>query len=135
MPTVRYIGKWPTTRSPAGSFVRGEAQFMSQEHLDAQRHRLTGPDFEILDDANTPSPETDSPAVSEDVGPVGDPDTSWVRRDIIAWLGERDITVRAGLTKAQLLARVEEHLNPAPTEEVMDEAPSAPIEEDMESDE
>jgi hypothetical protein len=69
------------------------------------------------------------------VGPVGDPDTSWVRRDIIAWLGERDITVRAGLTKAQLLARVEEHLNPAPTEEVMDEAPSAPTEEDTESDE
>ena len=45
--------------------------------MDAHRRKLTGPDFEILDDANTPSPEA---SVSEDEGPVGDPDMGWVRR-------------------------------------------------------
>ena len=136
MPSVKYVGRWPTLSTPAGYFVRGEPQSISQERVDSQSRRFEGRDWIITDAATTPSPETGSPTVSEDVGPVGDPSTSWVRRDIIAWLGERDIAVRAGLTKAQLLTRVEEHLNPTPTEEVMDEAPSAPIEqEEQESEE
>ena len=130
VPSVKYTGYKPICSTPAGYFERNIPVVFSQEKLDAHRRKLTGPDFEILDDANTPSPEA---SVSVDEGPVGDPDMGWVRRDIIEWLAGNDINVRAGLTKAQLLTQVEEHLNP--TEESIDEAPSPEPEEESESDE
>ena len=89
--------------------IRGQPQEISQEQLDVSRSQLLncriwgddkGLDTGTVDDGND-----------------GIPDMGWTRNDIAAWLKDNAVRTRAGLTKAQLLGRVGEYLNP--TEEVV----------------
>ena len=58
--------------------------------------------------------------VTTDAGNDGLPDTGWSRKDIIAWLRNKNISTGSGyLTKTAGLKLVEEYLNPAPVEETL----------------
>lgn len=115
MPTVKYNGPEPTRRVGWGMLIRGQEQKVSQADLDSFRTQLLNCD--IKGDANKPAaPEEVFENVDE--GDDGIPDNGWTRANIVGWLKEAGVQTRAGLTKAQLLARVDSHLNP--TEEVND---------------
>lgn len=115
MPTVKYNGPEPTRRVGWGMLIRGQEQEVSQADLDSFRTQLLNCD--IKGDANKPAaPEEVFEHVDE--GDDGIPDNGWTRANIVGWLKEAGVQTRAGLTKAQLLARVDSHLNP--TEEVND---------------
>ena len=90
--------------------IRGQAQEISQEDLDTYRAQLIN--CTIEGDSLTP------PEVEIDLGDDGIPDVAWKRATITEWLKGNEVRVRAGLTKAQLLERVKEHLNPTISEEV-----------------
>ena len=117
MPSVKYNGPEPTRRVGFGMLIRGQEQKISQEELDLFRSQLLN--CTIWGDANA-SPES----VFEehvDEGEDGIPDDGWTRANIVGWLKDAGVQTRAGLTKAQLLKRVDEHLNPpTETEEVID---------------
>jgi len=101
VPTVTYRGKWPTKRAPFGEFTRGIPQDVTQEWLESNRQRVSGdPDFVIASDANE----------LLDLDADGKPDKGWTRKQLYDWLTLHEIRARAGLTKAQLLARVREVL-------------------------
>jgi len=73
---------------------------------------------------------TELPAVADetvDAGDDGIPDEGWTRNDIIEWLKTREVRTRAGLTKAQLLTRVEEYLNPVEEESSDDDNNEEPL--------
>ena len=126
LPQVVYDGPLPTQRVGFGTLIRGQVHEVSQEALDTFRHKLT----------NCRIWGENTIAVSEDAGLDGIPDSGWTRNDIISWLTERDVPTRAGLTKAQLLSRVEAHLNPVEEEEVSEESISeAPLADEQGSDE
>ena len=110
MPTVKYNGPLPTRRVGWGMLIRGQAQEISQEDLDTYRAQLIN--CTIEGDSLTP------PEVEIDLGDDGIPDVAWKRATITEWLKGNEVRVRAGLTKAQLLERVKEHLNPTISEEV-----------------
>lgn len=116
-----YDGPLPTQRVGWGTLIRGQVQEVSQETLDAFRHKLTN--CRVWGEESTP-------VASEDAGLDGIPDSGWTRNDIISWLTERDVPTRAGLTKAQLLSRVEAHLNPVEEEEVSEESISEALQAD-----
>jgi hypothetical protein len=90
--------------------IRGQAQEISQEDLDTHRSQLIN--CTIEGDLLIPI------EVEIDLGDDGIPDSGWKRATITEWLKGNDVRVRAGLTKAQLLERVNEHLNPTISEEV-----------------
>ena len=117
MPSVKYNGPLPTRRVGWGMLIRGQEQELSQETLDLFRPQLLN--CTITGDAYKPlaAPE----AVFEehvDEGDDGIPDEGWTRANIVGWLKDAGVQTRAGLTKAQLLERVNEHLNPTISEEV-----------------
>ena len=112
LPKIVYDGPLPTQRVGWGTLIRGEVQNVSQENLDAYRISLTN--CRVWDENIS--------AASEDAGLDGIPDSGWTRNDIISWLTEQDVPTRAGLTKAQLLSRVEAHLIPVEEEEVIEES-------------
>tara|TARA_Y100000004_G_scaffold115378_1_gene129553 strand:- start:43 stop:459 length:417 start_codon:yes stop_codon:yes gene_type:complete len=115
LPKVVYDGPLPTQRVGWGTLIRGQVQEISQETLDTFRNSLTN--CRIWEDA----PATVE-VVSVDAGLDGIPDSGWTRNDIISWLTEQGVSTRAGLTKAQLLSRVDAHLNPVEEEEVSEES-------------
>ena len=128
LPQVVYDGPLPTQRVGFGTLIRGQVHEVSQEALDTFRHKLTN--------CRIWGEESSTPVASEDAGLDGIPDSGWTRNDIISWLTERDVPTRAGLTKAQLLSRVEAHLNPVEEEEVIEESISeAPLADNTGSDE
>ena len=92
--------------------VRGQAQEVSQSLLDTYRTQLLN--CRIWGEKNSSSPEVDA-------GDDGIPDNGWTRIKIINWLKDNDVRTRAGLTKAQLLSRVDEYLNPTVEEETVEE--------------
>jgi hypothetical protein len=108
MPTVVYDGPLPTRRVGFGMLVRGQPQEVSQSLLDTYRTQLLN--CRILDEDE-----------DEDDGDGGIPDNGWTRVNIIDWLKGNDVRTRAGLTKAQLLSRVDEYLNPTVEEETVEE--------------
>ena len=110
MPTVKYNGPLPTRRVGWGMLIRGQAQEISQEDLDTHRAQLIN--CTIEGDLTIPI------EVEIDLGDDGIPDSKWKRATITDWLKTNEVRVRAGLTKAQLLERVNEHLNPTISEEV-----------------
>jgi len=96
--------------------IRGQAQEVDQGALDTYRTQLLN--CTIEGDNNIPPPE--EPELV-DLGNDGIPDLLWRRVDIINWLKVNEVYTRAGLTKAQLIVRVDEHLNPPVEEEVTEE--------------
>jgi hypothetical protein len=90
--------------------IRGQAQEVSHETLDTFSNSLGN--LRILDDEGS---EIDTNST---------PDSEWTRNNIIGWLKSNDIRTRAGLTKAQLLNRVDEYLNPIVEETVEEEEES-----------
>ena len=113
LPKVVYDGPLPPQRVGWGTLIRGQVQEVSQDTIDTFRNSLTN--CRIWEDA---------PAIEEsvDAGLDGIPDSGWTRNDIISWLTEQGVSTRAGLTKAQLLSRVDAHLNPVEEEEVSEES-------------
>lgn len=109
MPTVKYLGPEPTRRVAGGMLIRGQAIEVSQERLDAMRSQCIN--CEIVGDKNAPTTTVDA-VETVDEGNDGIPDKGWTRADIVSWLKNAGVTTRAGLTKAQLLSKVEEQLNP-----------------------
>ena len=96
MPQVTYRGRWPTKRTPFGTFNRYGTVEVTQEWLEANRRRVTDdPDFEVVGD------EAEGDSLDGD-----NPDEGWTRAQIYEWLTLHDIRARAGLTKPQLLATV-----------------------------
>jgi hypothetical protein len=91
--------------------IRGQAQEVSHETLDTFSNSLGN--LRILDDEGS--------EIDADTTP---PDIEWTRNNIIGWLKSNDIRTRAGLTKAQLLNRVDEYLNPIVEETVEEEEES-----------
>lgn len=104
LPTVTYNGPLPTLRVGWGMLIRGQPQDVSQETLDIFHTQLNG--LTVSGNDNAPEPET------VDLGNDGLPDSGWRRVDIIDWLKVNKVHTRAGLTKAQLLERADEFLNP-----------------------
>tara|TARA_R100000541_G_scaffold51216_1_gene58575 strand:+ start:273 stop:599 length:327 start_codon:yes stop_codon:yes gene_type:complete len=91
-----------------GMWTRGEVVEVSQEWLNEWRHSLPASHFLIEGEE----------VVSTDIDNDGLPDIGWSRKDILAWLKEKDISTGAGyLTKTAGLKLVEEYLNPAVVEE------------------
>lgn len=140
MPQVKFLGPHYETRSAGKDVVFPRAQWVevSQEWMDVNRFHM-GENFEIEGDE----------APTHDDGD-GIPDSGWRRPDIIAWLGEQDVSLGLGYkTKTALLGIVEEHLNrPAPepvvevaepeevieeiVEEIVEEVIEEPVEEEAE---
>jgi hypothetical protein len=88
--------------TPLGRYIRHQPKQVEQDWLDEQRSRLLPTHWLISEDANAPT----------DIDLDGIPDIGWLRADIVAWLDKTGISIRAGLTKKQLLKKVEEHLAP-----------------------
>lgn len=109
MPTVKYVGREPTRSTGLGVLIRNQPIEVSQADLDLWRHRLKF--CEITGDANA-SKKTVAEEKTVDEGADGIPDKGWTRADIVSWLKDNGVQTRAGLTKTQLLAKVEETLNP-----------------------
>ena len=93
--------------------IRGQPQEVSQELLDVSRSQLLN--CRIWGDDKSLDADT------VDGGDDGVPDMGWTRNDIAAWLKDNAVRTRAGLTKAQLLGRVSEYLNPTVEEETAEE--------------
>jgi hypothetical protein len=120
MPSVKYNGPEPTRRVGFGMLIRGQEQTISQEDLDLFRSQLLN--CTILGDAYKPVAAPEEVFEEHvDEGDDGIPDNGWTRANIVGYLKEAGVQTRAGLTKAQLLKRVEEHLNPPElTEDVIE---------------
>ena len=107
LPTVTFLGPFfeRPMRHTMGMWTRGEVVEVSQEWLDEWRHTLPTSHFLIEGE-------------SIDQGNDGLPDTGWSRKDIIAWLKDKNISTGSGyLTKTAGLKLVEEYLNPTVIEE------------------
>ena len=105
---MKYVGREPTRSTGLGVLIRNQPLEVSQADLDLWRHRLKF--CEITGDANASKKTVVEKTVDE--GADGIPDKGWVRADIVSWLKDNGVQTRAGLTKTQLLAKVEETLNP-----------------------
>ena len=104
MPKVTYKGPYFARRRPdkPGEFTRGETIIVAQEWLNRWRNRLPESHFTVEGDSG----------VTVDLGDDGIPDSNWSRKDIISWLGERNVAMSGYVTKIAALALVEETLNP-----------------------
>ena len=72
MPQVTYRGRWPTKRTPFGTFNRYGTVEVTQEWLEANRRRVTDdPDFEVVGD------EAEGDSLDGD-----NPDEGWTRAQI-----------------------------------------------------
>lgn len=113
MPTVTYRGEQKAGRNmgPMGYWIWGKPEHKSQEWVDEFAKGLTK-DF-LVDGVPFVLP------ASEDEGNDGIPDMKWTKGDIMTWLDDEGVEYSALNTKAKLLAKVDEHLNP--TEDSMSE--------------
>ena len=112
MPTVTFLGPFfeRPMRHTMGMWTRGEVVEVEQEWLNEWRHTLPASRFLIEGDEG----------ISTDAGNDGLPDTGWSRKNIIAWLKDKNISTGSGyLTKTAGLKLVEEYLNPTPVEETL----------------
>jgi len=107
MPTVIYKGPHKAGRNMGrvGWWTWGKAEEKSQEWIDKHAKALVG---EFLVDGALFA----LPSVKEDEGNDGLPDIKWTKGDIMSWMDENSIEYSSLNTKAKLLAKVQEHLNP-----------------------
>ena len=107
MPTVVYIGKQKAGRNMGalGYWRWGAPVDKSQEWVDANSKALHG-QFKV--DGKL----YQLPAPKQDEGNDGIPDTKWTKGDIMTWLDDEGVDYSSLNTKAKLLAKVKEHLNP-----------------------
>jgi len=114
MPIVTFLGPFfeRRRRDSHESWIRNTPVQVSQAWLDEWRHSLPVSHFLIENEKVT----------TIDAGNDGLPDTSWSRKDILAWLKAQGVPTGAGyLTKTAALKLVEGHLNPTPVEESLSE--------------
>ena len=119
MPTVTYRGAHKAGRNMGamGFWRWGEPQEMSQEWVDTYAKGLVG-NFHV--DGTMFALTT----TTTDAGKDGLPDMGWTKGDIMSWMDDKDIAYSVLNTKAKLLAKVDEYLNPPQddsTEESMSE--------------
>ena len=121
MPTITYIGSAVYRKRPdsADTWVRKEPVEVSQEWLDRYRGPICSTPTAFLVEGDA------SAEVSVDEGNDGIPDSGWTKKEIGAWLDERNIDLPGYATKSKLLALVEEHLNPSAPEPVVEEPATA----------
>ena len=108
MPTVIYIGKQKAGRNMGalGYWRWGAPVDKSQEWVDANSKALDG-QFKV--DGKV----YQLPALKQDKGNDGIPDAKWTKGDIMTWLDDEGVDYSSLNTKAKLLAKVKEHLNPS----------------------
>tara|TARA_R110002167_G_scaffold64299_5_gene181683 strand:+ start:313 stop:657 length:345 start_codon:yes stop_codon:yes gene_type:complete len=99
-----------------GYWSWGVEEIKSQEWVDKNGRRLVG-EF-LVDGAIYALPLS---IIKTDKGNDEIPDIKWTKGDIMSWMDEKDISYSALNTKAKLLAKVQAHLDPAPTEDSMSE--------------
>ena len=116
MPTVTYRGPHKGGRNMGriGYWSWGVEEIKSQEWVDKNGRRLVG-EF-LVDGAIYALPLS---IIKTDKGNDEIPDIKWTKGDIMSWMDEKDISYSALNTKAKLLAKVDEYLNP--TEDSMSE--------------
>jgi len=114
LPTVTYRGEHKAGRNMGamGFWHWGEPQVKTQEWVDTFSKGLVG-NFHV--DGSMFALTIITVASSEDSAP----DMGWTKGDIMSWMDEKDISYSALNTKAKLLAKVDEYLNP--TEDSMSE--------------
>lgn len=117
MPTVTYRGPHKGGRNMGriGYWSWGVEEIKSQEWVDKNRMRLVG-EF-LVDGAIYALPSI----IKTDEGNDGIPDIKWTKGDIMSWLEEKDVEYSSLNTKTKLLAKVQAHLDPAPTEDSISE--------------
>jgi len=117
MPTITYKGPHKAGRNMGrmGFWSWGRAEERSQEWVDTHARGLVG-EF-LVDGVKFALPTPTLAKVDESNN--GIPNTKWTKGDIMSWLDEEGVTYSSLSTKAKLLAKVTEHLNP--TEDSMSE--------------
>ena len=108
----------------------GEPQQMSQEWVDTFSKGLVG-QFEVDGTMFALTLTTDA---TTDAGNDGIPDMGWTKGDIMSWMEEAGIEYSVLNTKAKLLAKVDEYLNP-PQEESTEESMTEDTMEQTQGDE
>ena len=124
LPTIVYPGPLPQRRTECGTFYRGRPVEITDAELLLVQGQVKNGYLKLVGEP------TELPAVADetvDAGNDGIPDEGWTRNDIIEWLKTREVRTRAGLTKAQLLTRVEEYLNPVEEESSDDDNNEEPL--------
>lgn len=120
MPTVTYLGPSVYRKRPDNkeTWNRKEAVEVSQEWLNTHRVAIcTNPTAFLVEGDE----KTAITAITVDAKNDGIPDSGWSKKDISAWLTERDVSYSGYTTKAKLLTLVEETLKP-----IVDEPVSVP---------
>ena len=115
MPTIIYKGPHKAGRNMGrmGHWFWGREEERSQEWVDNHARGLVG-EF-LVDGVKFALP---APA-KQDEGNDGIPDMMWTKGDIMSWLDEEGVTYSSLSTKAKLIAKATEYLNP--TEDSMSE--------------
>jgi len=117
LPTVTYLGPSVYRKRPDNkeTWNRKEPVEVTQSWLNTHRVAIcTNPTaFLVEGDEKT--------AITVDAKNDGIPDSGWSKKDISAWLTERDVSYSGYTTKARLLTLVEETLKP-----IVDEPVSVP---------
>jgi len=126
LPTVTYLGPTVYRKRPdiKDSWIRKEPVEVSQEWLNTHRVAICSNPTAFLVEGD------EQAAVTVDAKDDGIPDSGWTKKDISAWLTERDVEYSGYTTKAKLLAMVEETLKPMVDEPV---AEPEPVEEPVEA--
>ena len=106
MPLVTYRGAHKAGRNmgPMGHWVWGEPRNMSQEWVDTYSKGLVG-HFHV-------DGVMFALTTTVDEGNDGIPDMKWTKGDIMSWMDENSVEYSALNTKAKLIAKVTEYLNP-----------------------
>ena len=89
---------------PMGHWVWGEPRNMSQEWVDTYSKGLVG-QFHV-------DGVMFALTTTVDEGNDGIPDMKWTKGDIMSWMDENSVEYSALNTKAKLIAKVTEYLNP-----------------------
>tara|TARA_R110000822_G_scaffold59325_11_gene148143 strand:- start:5470 stop:5793 length:324 start_codon:yes stop_codon:yes gene_type:complete len=96
-----------------GWWVWGQARSVTASWLDDNRAAVDGPEFLIEGYSFATTTLTDNST----------PDMTWTKGDILSWMDEKGVQYSSLNTKANLLAKIEAHLNPS--EESITEAEEA----------
>jgi len=88
-----------------GWWIWGQPREVTASWLDDNRASVDGPEF-LIDGYSFTDETTDSTDDSR-------PDMGWTKGDIISWMEEKSIQYSSLNTKANLLAKIEAHLNPS----------------------
>jgi hypothetical protein len=124
LPTIVYPGPLPQRRTRCGTLYRGQPVEITYAQLLLVQGQVTNGYLKLVGEL------IELPAVVDetvDAGNDGIPDEGWTRNDTVEWLNTREVRTRVGLTKAQLLTRVEEYINPVEEESSDDDNNEEPL--------